>query len=67
MQINSIKPGQKVLIMDDLLATGGSLEAALKLVRKAGGNVVDCVVIMELDGLQGRKKLDCNVKSFIQY
>ncbi|XP_013118066.1 adenine phosphoribosyltransferase [Stomoxys calcitrans] len=67
MQTNAIKPGQKVLIVDDLLATGGSLEAAVKLVRKAGGEVVECLIIMELAFLEGRKKVDTNVHSLLKY
>lgn len=67
IQKNSIKPGQKVLIIDDLLATGGSMEAAVNLVRKAQGNVKEAFVVMELAFLQGRKRLDCHVHSLIQY
>lgn len=67
MQLEAIKPGHKVLIIDDLLATGGSLEAAVKLVRKAGGEVVECLVVMELEFLQGRKKLDTEVHSLLKY
>lgn len=67
MQKTAIKPGQKVLIIDDLLATGGSLEAAVKLVRKAGVEVVECLVVMELGFLEGRKKLDTKVHSLLKY
>lgn len=67
MQTEAIKPGQKVLIVDDLLATGGSLEAAVKLVRKAGGEIVKCMVVMELEFLEGRKKVDAQVHSLLQY
>ncbi|KAI8115514.1 Adenine phosphoribosyltransferase [Lucilia cuprina] len=67
MQTDAIKPGQKVLIIDDLLATGGSLEAAVKLVRKAGGEVVKCLVVMELEFLEGRKKVDSKVHSLLKY
>uniref|UniRef100_A0A1B0A291 Adenine phosphoribosyltransferase n=1 Tax=Glossina pallidipes TaxID=7398 RepID=A0A1B0A291_GLOPL len=68
MQKSAVKPGQKVLIIDDLLATGGSLEAAYKLVHKAGGDVVGCLVIMEMTFLEGRKKLpQINVHSLIEY
>lgn len=56
-----------MLIIDDLLATGGSLEAAVKLVRKAGGEVVKCVVVMELEFLEGRKKVDSKVHSLLKY
>lgn len=67
MQSGAIKPGQKVVIIDDLLATGGTMSAALKLVRSAKAEVVECVVLMELTDLQGRTKLDAKVKSFISY
>lgn len=68
MQKSSIKKGQKVLVVDDLLATGGTLEAATKLITQAGGVVRECVVIIELTKLGGRKKLAASeVHSFIQY
>ncbi|XP_005186668.1 adenine phosphoribosyltransferase [Musca domestica] len=67
MQKTAIKPGQKVLIIDDLLATGGSLSAAIELVRKAGGEVVQCLVVMELAFLDGRKKLDADIHSLLKY
>jgi adenine phosphoribosyltransferase len=56
-----------VIIVDDLLATGGSLKAATELIRKAGGVVQECIVVLELEGLNGRKNLDVPVFSFIQY
>jgi len=69
LQRGAIKKGQKVLIIDDLLATGGTLAAACELVEKAGGIVEGCLVIMELKSLNGREKLKGrqNVNSFIQY
>ena len=54
---DSIKPGQKVVIIDDLIATGGTVEAATKLVEQLGGEVVKIVFLMELAGLNGREKL----------
>ncbi|MBR1930809.1 MAG: adenine phosphoribosyltransferase [Lachnospiraceae bacterium] len=57
MHKDSIKPGQKVLIVDDLIATGGTTEAMIKLIESLGGEVVGVVVLMELAGLEGRKKL----------
>ena len=57
MHVDAIKPGQKVVIIDDLIATGGSAEAAAKLVEQLGGEVVKMVFVMELAGLEGRKKL----------
>ena len=53
MHKDSIKPGQKVVIVDDLIATGGSVEAAIKLVEELGGIVVKVVFLMELAGLKG--------------
>ena len=57
MHKDSIKPGQKVVIIDDLIATGGSVEAAIKLVEELGGVVVKVVFLMELAGLKGRERL----------
>ena len=57
MHKDSIKPGQKVLIVDDLIATGGTTEAMIQLVEQLGGEVVGVVVLMELAGLKGREKI----------
>ena len=57
MHKDSIKPGQKVLIVDDLIATGGTTEAMIELIESLGGQVVGIVVLMELAGLEGRKRL----------
>ena len=68
MHKDAIKPGQKVVIVDDLIATGGSAEAAAKLVEKLGGQVVKMIFVMELAGLEGRKKLaGYDVESLIVY
>ncbi|XP_025425848.1 uncharacterized protein LOC112694558 [Sipha flava] len=67
VQLGVLKEGTRVLIIDDLLATGGTLQAAVQLMKKTGAEVVQAVVIMELCDLEGRKKLDIPVKSFIQY
>ena len=58
MHKDSIKPGQKVVIVDDLIATGGTIEAAAKMVEQLGGEVVKIIFLMELAGLEGRKKLE---------
>ena len=55
---DAIKPGQKVVIIDDLIATGGTTEAIIKMVEELGGEVVRCVFLMELAGLKGREKLN---------
>ncbi len=57
MHKDSIKPGQKVLVVDDLIATGGTTEAMIKLIESLGGEVVGVVVLMELAGLKGREKI----------
>ena len=65
---DAIKPGQKVVIVDDLMATGGTIEAIIKLINELGGEVVGSVFLMELAGLEGRKKLEGqNVQSVIVY
>ena len=58
MHKDSIKPGQKVVLIDDLIATGGTIEAAIQLVERLGGEVVKIVCLMELAGLEGRRKLE---------
>ena len=65
---DSIKPGQKVVIIDDLIATGGTIEAIIKLVEELGGEVVKICFIMELAGLNGAEKLaGYDVESLIVY
>mgnify|MGYP002597824656 CR=1 FL=1 len=64
----SLKPGDKVIIVDDLMATGGTIEAITRLVESLGAEVVSVVCVMELMGLNGRKKLQkYDVQSVIQY
>lgn len=58
MHKDAIKPGQRVLITDDLLATGGTIEATIKLVEELGGIVVGIAFLIELSYLEGRKKLE---------
>lgn len=57
MHKDSIKPGQRVLIVDDLLATGGTVEATIKMIEEMGGIVVGCAFLIELTYLDGRDKL----------
>ena len=65
---DGIKPGQKVLIIDDLLATGGTIEASVALVQELGGEVVGCGFLIELLDLKGRDKLkDIEVFTIMQY
>jgi len=65
---DAIKPGQKVLIVDDLLATGGTIEATKKLVEKLGGEIVGFAFVIELTELAGRAKLEgYRVDSLMKY
>ncbi|MCU6760744.1 Adenine phosphoribosyltransferase [uncultured Roseburia sp.] len=65
---DSIQPGQKVVIVDDLMATGGTIEASIKLIESLGGVVVKVIFLMELAGLKGRKRLSgYDVASVITY
>lgn len=68
MHKDSIRPGQKVLIVDDLIATGGTTEAMIRLIESLGGEVVGIVVLMELAGLKGRERLkDYRLDAAIRY
>ncbi|MBD3203125.1 adenine phosphoribosyltransferase [Candidatus Woesearchaeota archaeon] len=65
---NSIEEGDKVLLIDDLIATGGSMRAACELVEKAGGNVAAILFVVELPDLHGRDKLkDYDVRSLVSF
>lgn len=68
MHKDSVKKGQKVLIVDDLIATGGTMEAMIKLIESLGGEVVGVVVLIELAGLNGREKINgYRLESAIRY
>lgn len=68
MHADSVKPGQKVLIVDDLLATGGTVEATIKLIEDMGGTVVGCAFLIELEALKGRELLNkYQVHSVLKY
>ena len=67
IQFDAIQAGQNVVIIDDLLATGGTLEASIKLCQKVGGAVVGCAVVIELDFLNGRNNLSAPCKSLVHY
>jgi adenine phosphoribosyltransferase len=68
MHKDAIKPGDKVVIIDDLIATGGTIEAIIKLIESLGGEVVKIVFLIELEGLNGRDKLKgYNIESVIKY
>lgn len=68
MHKDAIRPGQKIVLVDDLIATGGTIEAAARLVEELGGEVVKIIFLMELEGLKGREKLKgYDVESVIHY
>jgi adenine phosphoribosyltransferase len=67
LQEDAIKKGQKVFILDDLLATGGTLAASVELVKKVGGEVAGAGCIIELDFLKGRDKVSAPVISLVNY
>jgi adenine phosphoribosyltransferase len=68
MHKDAIKPGQRVAIIDDLLATGGTIESVIKLIEKLGGEVVSVDFIIELTDLKGRERLkNYDVMSLVKY
>lgn len=67
IQDDAIRKGQRVVVLDDLLATGGTLAAAINLLRKAGADVQAAVCIIELTALEGRKRLDVPFEALLQY
>ncbi|MCJ7774621.1 MAG: adenine phosphoribosyltransferase [Desulfobacterales bacterium] len=68
MHEDAIEKGEKVLIVDDLIATGGTIAAAVSLVEKLGGEVVECAFIVELPDLKGREKIKgCKVFAITEF
>ena len=67
VQAGAIKPGQRVIVLDDLLATGGTLSAAVRLCRLVGGDVVAAACIIELAFLKGRQRIDVPFTSVVSY
>jgi adenine phosphoribosyltransferase len=67
IQENAITPGQRVVVLDDLVATGGTMQAAIKLVRQRGGVVAAAGCIIELTFLQGRNRVDVPFTSMVAY
>ena len=65
---DAINPGDKILLIDDLIATGGTAEASCKLVENLGGEIIGCAFVIELDELNGREKLsNYRVHSLLHY
>lgn len=68
MHKDAIKPGDKVVLVDDLIATGGTIEASIRMIEALGGEVVKIIFLMELAGLKGRERLKgYDVESVITY
>jgi adenine phosphoribosyltransferase len=70
MHVDAIEPGERVLLVDDLIATGGTASAAVTLIRQVGGEIVECCFVIDLPDLGGKKKLeeqDCSVFSLCEF
>ncbi|EKM98706.1 MULTISPECIES: adenine phosphoribosyltransferase [Acidocella] len=67
IQADAVEPGARVVVVDDLLATGGTMAAGIELLRKVGAEVVAAAAVIELSFLNGRAKLDVPVETLVQY
>lgn len=67
VQVEAVPAGKKVVVIDDLLATGGSMKAAINLIQAAGGSVALCLVVMELEELQGRQAFSAPLFSLLTF
>ena len=70
IHVDAIQKGSKILLVDDLIATAGTLVASLNLIKKLGGEIVECAVIIELQDLHGREKIEansCKLFSLVQF
>jgi len=67
MHQDALKQGEKVLIVDDLLATGGTLKAMIELVRILKGDIIEAAFVVELEFLEGRKDVDIPVYSIVKF
>ncbi len=69
MHVDAVEKGEKILLVDDVIATGGTMEAACKLIEKAGGKIVACTFLIELLFCEGRERLEkyAPVETFLKY
>lgn len=67
IQADAVEPGQRVVVVDDLLATGGTMEASIRLLRKVGAVVPAAATLIELNFLEGRKRLDVPFEALVSY
>ena len=67
IQADAVKPGQRVVVLDDLLATGGTLAATVALLRRIGADVRGAACLIELSFLGGRRRVDCPIASLLDY
>jgi adenine phosphoribosyltransferase len=67
IQADMVKPGQRVIVLDDLVATGGTMAAAIQLLKQMKANVVGAACIIELSFLDGRKAIDAPLTSMVAY
>jgi adenine phosphoribosyltransferase len=67
IQADAVYPGQRVVVVDDLLATGGTMNAAIQLIRQVGGVVPAAAALIELTFLQGRERLDVPCEALVAY
>jgi adenine phosphoribosyltransferase len=67
IQTNAVQPGMRVVVLDDLLATGGTMEASIKLLRICGADVVAAAFLLELGFLEGRSRLDVPAESLMRF
>ncbi|SFF00760.1 adenine phosphoribosyltransferase [Nitrosomonas sp. Nm166] len=70
IHVDAIRPGERVLLIDDLIATGGTAEAAVKLIQEMGGEVVECCFVIDLPDVGGRTRLEnlgCKVFSLCEF
>jgi adenine phosphoribosyltransferase len=67
VQEGAVVPGSRIVVLDDLLATGGTMEAAIRLLRQVGADVVAAGAIIELDFLKGRERVNAPMHTLVRY